>query len=429
MTTFDSQQNNVFHAMTDAQVRDIAGKHGTPVLVYSEDCLKRSADEALAFPNAFGLTVRYAMKAIPTAAVLQLFNRKGIHIDASSGYEVERAIIAGIAPEQIQLTSQELPENFAELVEKGVSFNACSLSQLEAFAQRFPGAECSVRLNPGIGSGHNNRTNVGGPASSFGIWFEYLPKVLEIAAAHNVKITGIHTHIGSGSDPEVWVKAAHLALDLVRQIGTVHTLSLGGGYKVARIEGEKTADLQNIGGRVKELFVEFNEKHNRQIHLEVEPGSYLVTNAGTILSRVMDVIDTGDKGFNFIKINSGMTDILRVSLYGAQHPLKVVTREEKPASKTNYVVVGHCCESGDIITSQPGDPEGIKEVELETAAINDYLLIGGAGAYCASMASKNYNSFPESPEVMLMSNGDVKVIKQKQSLQQVLTNEVTNLFD
>lgn len=97
---------------------------GSPLYAYSIPVLQENADKCLAFPNAYGLTVRYAMKASPNAAILQLFNKKGIHIDASSGYEVRRAISAGIPAENISLSTQELPADFAELVDMGVKMNA-----------------------------------------------------------------------------------------------------------------------------------------------------------------------------------------------------------------------------------------------------------------------------------------------------------------
>lgn len=97
---------------------------GSPLYAYSINKLEEFADACLAFPNAYGLTVRYAMKACPNSAVLKFFNKKGIHIDASSGYEVRRAMTAGIPPENISLSTQELPDDFAELVDMGVKLNA-----------------------------------------------------------------------------------------------------------------------------------------------------------------------------------------------------------------------------------------------------------------------------------------------------------------
>ena len=132
--------------------------HGTPVFVYDEVSLRSQATKALAFPNAYGLKVRFAMKSCPNAAITQLFYGMGINFDASSGYEVTRLVRAGIAPGAISLSSQELPQNFKDLIELGMDFNACSLNQLETFGKLFPGGSCGVRFNPGKGSGGTGKT-------------------------------------------------------------------------------------------------------------------------------------------------------------------------------------------------------------------------------------------------------------------------------
>ncbi len=379
---------------------------------------------AKAFPNAFGLTVRYAMKALPTAAVIQIMDRAGIHIDASSGFEAARAIRAGVAPEKIQITAQELPVNLQELVAQGVLFNACSLHQLDQYGQTFPGSEISVRMNPGLGSGHSNRTNVGGPSASFGIWHEHLEEVQATAARHNLQITGLHTHIGSGSDPDTWVHCANLSLGLAARMPDVIRLSLGGGYKVARVEGEKATDFDVIGPPVRAAFEAFADAHGRKLHLEVEPGTFLVANAGALIADAADVVDTGETGYRFIKLNAGMTEILRPSLYGAQHPIVVVPRDDSSRGTARYLVVGHCCESGDVLTPAPGNPEELAPRMLCETRIGDAVVIEGAGAYCSSMPSKNYNSFPECAEVLLESGGAFRQIRKRQSLDQLLENEI-----
>lgn len=139
--------------LTPKQVREIAEEYGTPVFVYSQIEIEKNADEALRFPNEFGLLVRYAMKANSNSTILQILRNKGIHIDASSEYEVERAILAGYKPEEIMLTSQQFPINLKKIVERGSFYNACSLRQLEEFGKIFPNKELSIRINPGMGSG------------------------------------------------------------------------------------------------------------------------------------------------------------------------------------------------------------------------------------------------------------------------------------
>jgi diaminopimelate decarboxylase len=207
------------------------------------------------------------MKASPNAAILGLFNSLGLNIDASSGYEVRRAVTAGIPYANISLSSQELPDFFPELVKAGLKINACSLSQLDRYGAAFPGGEIGLRFNPGarsigsksvlnimdvyriyidlwmivslttiivvkgLGSGGTGKTNVGGPSSSFGIWHELLPEVKEIVARHSLKVVRVHTHIGSGSDPSVWQRVSGMSIDLCRHFPSVTTLNLGGGFK------------------------------------------------------------------------------------------------------------------------------------------------------------------------------------------------------
>ena len=155
--------------LTEAHVRGIRGNYGTPAYVYDEETLRAYAKAVLAFPNPYGLTARFAMKALPNVAVVQIVSSMGLHIDCSSGFEAERALRAGVPPDHIQITAQQMPSNLKELVDQGVQFTACSLYQLEAYGNLFPKSEVCVRINSGLGSGHSNRTNVGGPSASFEI--------------------------------------------------------------------------------------------------------------------------------------------------------------------------------------------------------------------------------------------------------------------
>lgn len=139
-------------------VQGVNAQFGTPAYVYDRRTLIAQAEKALQFPNLYGLKVRFAMKACPNAAILQLFNGLGICFDASSGFEVLRLVRAGISPSSISLSSQELPSNLKELIELGIEFNACSLHQLRSFGKLFPGGKCGVRFNPGKGSGGTGKT-------------------------------------------------------------------------------------------------------------------------------------------------------------------------------------------------------------------------------------------------------------------------------
>lgn len=415
--------------MQPEQVKAIADEHGTPVYVYDEAGLKGQARAALDFPNAYGLTVRFAMKALPNAAVLQTFDKLGLHIDASSGFEVRRAMAAGISADKISLSSQELAEDLDELLGFGIKFNACSLRQLERYGELRPGDrtdQLGVRFNPGLGSGGTGKTNVGGPSSSFGIWHELMPDVQSILAKYDLAPARVHTHIGSGSDPAVWQRVSGLSLGLCEQIPSVSILNLGGGYKVGRMSSEVSTDLAVVGVPVKTAFEEFAERTGRKLHLEVEPGTFLVANAGSLVTRVQDVVTTGSEGHTFLKLDSGMTEVLRPSLYGAQHPIVLVSRGDAgDASSNDYILVGHCCESGDLVTPAPDEPEVLLPRTLGGhAQRDDLVVIEGSGAYCSSMATKHYNSFPEAPEVMLGEDGKGHLIRKRQAVAEIWSNEV-----
>ena len=414
--------------LNDDQVRAIRAEFGSPVYVYDQRTLEAQAQAVLNFPNAFGLTARYAMKALPNSTVIRILTQKGLHIDASSGYEAERAMRAGVPGPHIMLTAQQIPKNLKHLIEQGVIFNACSLNQLRIFGDLFPGRSLSVRINPGMGSGHSKRTNVGGPAASFGIWHEYISDVHEICKQRDLTVTTMHTHIGSGSDPEVWERVALMSLKICVGFENATTLSLGGGYKVGRMPGEVSTDLQIIGQHMAEAFEMTAGKTGRALRLEVEPGTYLVANAGAIVATAIDVVDTGKNGYKFIKIDTGMTEVIRPSMYGAQHPIAVVPAGEEKRGVDEYIVVGHCCESGDVLTPAPDDPEGLLPRLLTKTKVGDAVVIGGAGAYCAGMSSKNYNSFPEAAEVLLDRDGALHLIRKRQTLDQVLQNEIVPDF-
>ena len=150
-----------------------------------------------------------------------------------------------------------------------------------------------------MGSGGTNRTNVGGPASNFGIWKDDWEEAKRLCEEYKLKVERIHTHIGSRSDPEVWKKVASMSLDIVRKFPSVQSLNLGGGYKVARMPDEKATNLQEIGEPVKNLFIDFEKETGRKLKLEIEPGTFLLAHACSLVSEIQDITSTGKDGYRF----------------------------------------------------------------------------------------------------------------------------------
>lgn len=347
----------------------------------------------------YGLTVRYAMKANPHSQIVKMFAEAGLHFDASSSYEVAQLLEQGIAGERISLSSQQPAHNLAELLEAGVHYVATSMHQLELFATvtNCPN-NVALRVNPGIGHGHNNRVTTGGLASSFGLWHDYVPQALQYAKDQGITIDRLQVHIGSSSDPARWGEFMEFGLAIAETMPDVAVLNMGGGFKIAYNNDDLEADMQLIEETFNKLLTEFAKKTGRELRLEIEPGRWLVAHGGTLLTEIVDIVDTGADGHIFLRTNTGMNDFMRPAMYGSQHRIAVLNDATEQAE---YLAVGHNCETGDILTPAPYDPEGLHSRMLNKAAIGDLLAIYDAGAYCAAMSAKGYNAYPDAKEVLI----------------------------
>lgn len=381
------------------QIRTVVAEHPAPFYVYSKVALAKRAEALTGLKLPFGITVRYAVKANPHPEIIRIFQEAGLSFDASSSYEAANLLGLGIPGNSISLSSQQPAHNLSELLKEGVQFVATSMRQLELVAAAMPhGGKIALRVNAGVGSGHSNGTTTAGRAASFGLWHEYVNDALKYAHDHNLAINRLHTHIGSGADPAVWGKAIETSLAIAERMPDVTTLDMGGGYKVQRAEGEQETDMPSVAAVFSERLQAFAQKTSRQLHLEIEPGTWLVAHAGSLVTEIVDIVDTGKDGFTFLRTNTGMNDFMRPTLYGAQHGIELIGEggEEQP-----YVVVGHNCESGDVLTTAPGDSETIQPRNLPQARIGDLLVIRDTGAYSASMRVKGYNAFPNAHEFLV----------------------------
>jgi diaminopimelate decarboxylase len=385
--------------MNAATLKNLAAQQGTPLFVYSREFLAGRATQLTSLQLPFGLTPRYAVKANNHPEIITLLNEAGLSFDASSSFEVVELIEQGINPAKISLSSQQPAHNLLELIEAGVQYVATSLYQLELFIAAAPnGAEVGLRINPGLGAGHNNRTTTGGANSSFGLWNAYLPDALKLASNAGIRITRLHVHIGSGADPKMWGEVIKTSLAIAGQMPDVTSLDIGGGFKIHRFGDEHEADMVEIAEVFSRELEEFAKTTGRELHLEIEPGTWLVGHAGTLLAEVVDIVDTGADGHTFLRLNTGMNDIIRPSMYGAQHKIEALN---DASEEEEYVVVGHNCETGDILTPASGDPEGLEARLMKRVSIGDVVAIYDAGAYCRSFAVHGYNSFPSAQELLV----------------------------
>lgn len=433
----DLSKLNNFSALNAEAVAQAAGLFGTPVYIYDEGLILRKCRQCLDIPNAYGVSVRYAMKANSNRNLLRLITSAGLHLDASSLNEAVRAHMAGVPYDSIMLTTQEVyagPEmsRLQELLLEGLKYNVCSLRQLSLIRDFAAdnGLAPGIRIHPGIGSGESATRNTGDDYACFGIHLSDVDEAVGIAGERGLKFRHIHEHIGSGADSGMWRQNIDLELSIIgKYFPDAGTVCFGGGLKEARMPDEAPADICLLGSYAKEKIIEFFDKTGRKLHVEIEPGTYIVANSGYVVTRVIDKKSTSRS--NFIVTDGGMEINARPLLYGSRHPVYIVSSDGKRVRYSDFhdtcgdysaVVAGKCCESGDCQTLAPEGhsvPRAMAEPD-----IGDFAVIGGAGAYCSSMAPFNYNSHTQIPEALYTSDGDLKLIRRRQTLAQILENEI-----
>ncbi|MDR0490551.1 MAG: hypothetical protein LBH28_04825, partial [Oscillospiraceae bacterium] len=422
---------NDFSAINAAVIAQAAEQYGTPVYIYDKSVIIKRCRDCLDMPNAYGLTVRYAMKANSNRTLLKLISNTGLHLDASSLNEVIRAHLAGIPYGNIMLTTQEVYHGAAmkkleELLLLGLKYNVCSLHQLRLIGDFAAdnGINPGIRIHPGVGTGESATRNTGDDYACFGIHLSDVKEALSYASEKGFKFKHIHEHIGSGGDSLIWKHNIDLELEIIEKyFPDAESVGFGGGLKEARMPDEHAADTGILGSYAKSRIEDFYNKTGRKLRMEIEPGTYIIANSGYAVTRIIDKKSTSRA--NFIITDGGMEINSRPLLYGSRHPVYIVAQDGALVKSSEFngipgtyeaVVAGICCESGDCQTLNPDGhsaPRGMSEPE-----IGDIAVIGGTGAYCSSMAPFNYNSHTQIPEVLLSGDGELNLIRKRQTLEQ-----------
>ena len=422
MTNVNSVEDSVLY-QDDALIRSLVAKYHSPLYVFDEATIRancRAVKEAVPYAH---LHIRYACKALSLQAVLKIMLDEGMWIDASSINEVHRALIAGFAPAQIYYTGEGATLSvYQDLVERDVLVNCTSIDQIHLLGQA-GGTRCSIRINPGEGHGANTQTNTGGPSSKHGIYFDQLDAAKAAAAHYGIRITAIHSHIGSGTDLGHWLRIKDKTLDFARGFPDVTTVNLGGGLPVVYNKtNDQPMPIREWGAALTQSMQEFSAEMGRDIELQLEPGRFLVANAGVLLAEAQAVKSTGAEGYNFVIVNTGLNHNVRPALYGSYHPIRFVA----PAGETRnapqeYVIAGYLCESGDVFTV---DADGnLRPRVMDEIKVGDIMVMAGVGAYVHALKSE-YNSMNLPASVMRMADGTVKMIERRGTLEDIMRREV-----
>jgi diaminopimelate decarboxylase len=403
-------------------ISDLARKFGTPVYVYDAAAIVRRVEDLKSFD-----VIRYAQKACSNIAILNLVRRHDVLVDAVSAGEVHRAIAAGFKPGQavhpteIVYTADIFDrESLDVIVEHDIHVNFGSPDMIDQYGERSPGKSITLRINPGFGHGHSQKTNTGGAHSKHGIWHEQLGDCIRRAAKHNLTISGLHMHIGSGTDLEHLSQVCGALEKAAVTIGpSITSISAGGGLPIAYREGQEFVDIEAYYGLWNATRHRLAIQFGHSIALEIEPGRYLVAESGYLIAEIRSIKTTGEN--TFYLVDAGFNNLARPILYGAYHPMAICPANESTAEVPlrDVVVGGPLCESGDIFTQEEGG--FVSQRSLPEAKVGDFLVIGCAGAYGYVMGS-NYNSKPLAAEV-LIENGRANLVRRRQSLDDLVSLE------
>ncbi|MCJ9669433.1 MULTISPECIES: diaminopimelate decarboxylase [unclassified Neorhizobium] len=405
----------------------LAEKFHTPLYIFDEATIRTNAREIMSSVTYRPFHPRYACKALTIGAILKIIHDEGFWIDASSMNEVDRAILAGVKPSEIYYTGEGATLTiYQRLVERGILVNCTSIDQIRLLGQA-GGHRCSLRLNPGEGDGANNKTNTGGPSSKHGIYFTQIDEAKKVANEHGIKVVGVHSHIGSGTDLTRWLFIKDKTLAMAKRFPDLEIVNLGGGFPVIYNDDvDGGMPLEDWGRELSKAMDEFSREVDREIELQIEPGRYLVASAGVLLAEAEAVKNTdpdeGSCGYNFVIVNTGLNHNIRPSLYGAYHPIRFTPRDGIVRPQTEpYVVAGYLCESGDVFTV---DKSGVLVPrELPEVKVGDVMVMGGVGAYSHSMKSE-YNSMNLPASVLIEASGHARVIERRGTLHDLMRREV-----
>lgn len=393
------------------QLIAIAEEYGTPLYIYHAEKIEERYHQLQQAFTELPVKIFYASKALTNISILQYIRGLGANADCSSINEVKLSLKAGFLRNQILYTSNGIAfEEIVEAHDLGVSINIDSLSNLEKFGKKFGHSyPVGIRLRPNILAGGNLQISTGHDKSKFGIPVDEVDQLLKVVRENNLHIKGLHIHTGSGvSDLNVWMKVVNVMSTFVPHFPELEFLDLGGGFKIPYREGDKETDMVALASALKEAVSPLRTTGGKELEIWIEPGKYLVSEAGYFVSRVNVLKETST--VNFAGVDSGFNHLIRPMFYGAYHHIENLSHPEGKIKP--YAVVGNICETDTFAWDRK-----LPEIREE-----DLLLFHNAGAYGFEMAS-NFNSRFRPAEV-LVKNGESRLIRKRENLDDLLRNQL-----
>ncbi|WP_299237434.1 diaminopimelate decarboxylase [Natronomonas sp.] len=377
----------------------LAAEYGTPLYVTDHDRIRENFER---FSSAFGFAhVMYAAKANTGRAVIRTLYDAGADVECAAAGELHRALAAGVAPEDLQYTAVNPPDadlDYAvDLWEDApeLTVTAGAPMTLDRLAERGFDGRLSIRVNPGIGTGHHEKVATGKDAK-FGVPYDEVADLVD-PARDRFEFVGLHAHVGSGvlsADLDEHRRALRKVAALAERIGDMEFLDLGGGFGVPYRPEEPPLDIEAAAAMVREVTADVDAT------IAVEPGRYLVADAGALLTRVNTIKETPQT--RVVGVDAGLTALVRPAMFDSYHHIRNVTGGDREAVESS--VGGPLCTSADVFcTDRP----------IPRPEAKDVLAIGNVGAYGINLASQ-FHSQPKPAEVAI-DGGDERVTRRRET--------------
>ena len=351
-------------------------KAGTPRYAYHLPTVRARA-RALAALKAIDQRY-YAIKANANPAILQLLVDEGFGLECVSLGELRRVfeIIPELSPRRVLFTPSFAPRaEYEAAFAHGVTVTVDNLEILQQWPEVFRGRDLWLRVDLGRGEGHHEKVRTGGKESKFGLPVASVDAFVALAGTLGARVNGLHAHLGSGVDtPQHWKQICDELGGIAERIGSIEVIDIGGGLPIPYSDDDEPFDLEAWGVGLAEIKAAYPG-----YRIAIEPGRYLVAEAGVLLASVTQVVEKD--GVRRVGLDAGMNALIRPALYDAWHDIHVLSRLDE-ANDGLFDVVGPICESSDVFGKRRRLPAATAE--------GDVVLIADAGAYGYSMAN-TYN--------------------------------------
>jgi diaminopimelate decarboxylase/aspartate kinase len=371
-------------SVKQAQLLEVAADHDA-AYIYDIDTVERSCTNLTSLENID--RVYYAVKANNHPAVLSTIEAAGVNFECVSPGEIDHvlSLFPDIDRQRILFTPNFAPRSEYEYgLEKGVWLTLDDLYPLREWGETFTGRQVFLRLDTGLGRGHHEHVRTAGVHSKFGIPLFELDEVQALCEQHNLTIAGLHAHTGSGIlQSDNWQNVAETLLDVARSFPDVRVLDLGGGLGVPEKSGQHAHNMFRLDTSLALLKQKFG-----QYEFWLEPGRYIVAEAGVLLAHVTQVKGKGE--VRYVGVSTGMNSLIRPALYGAYHEIVNLSRLTESAGQV-VNIVGPICESGDKLGT---------DRLLPVCEEGDVVLVANTGAYGRVMSSE-YNMRTPATEIVI----------------------------